>query len=90
MADREEVLQGIEDRQGELAMLGALDFEDEEPDFLPCPVCGGEGGLLGILGSRMHYRCRHCGADFSSVEPSAEMAPVPVPVRVFDPDETLF
>lgn len=89
MANREEVLLGIEDQQGELAMLGALDFEDEEPDFLPCPACGGEGGLLGTLGTRNHYRCRQCGAEYSSIVPSDEMVPVPVPVRVFDPDETL-
>jgi hypothetical protein len=33
-----------------------------------CPSCGGEGTLLGQLGKRIHYRCRSCGIDFSSVE----------------------
>lgn len=30
-----------------------------------CPRCGGPGVPLGALGSRMHYRCRNCGDDFS-------------------------
>jgi tRNA(Ile2) C34 agmatinyltransferase TiaS len=30
-----------------------------------CPVCPGNGVPLGALGTRMHYRCRDCGMDFS-------------------------
>lgn len=37
--------------------------EDEEP--VPCPACGGDGGLLGKLGSLSHYSCRNCGMQFS-------------------------
>jgi hypothetical protein len=30
-----------------------------------CPICGGMGMLLGILGLRQCWRCRDCGVDFS-------------------------
>jgi hypothetical protein len=34
-----------------------------------CPWCGGEEFVeLGQLGSRLHLRCRGCGADSSIVE----------------------
>lgn len=26
-----------------------------------CPMCGGEGALLGSLGPLLHLRCRQCG-----------------------------
>jgi len=41
------------------------DHGDEEGPA--CPVCeGGEGYLLGRLGSRVHFRCRDCGIEWSS------------------------
>ena len=33
-----------------------------------CPACGGEGNYLGRLGSRDWWRCRACGADFSTID----------------------
>jgi len=30
-----------------------------------CPICRGEGCLLGPLGPRTWFRCRQCGMDFS-------------------------
>ena len=30
--------------------------------------CAGEGHLLGVLGTKAHYRCRACGTDFSTEE----------------------
>ncbi len=43
------------------------EVSDEEAPT--CPTClTGYGILLGQLGLRLHYRCRHCGADFSQVE----------------------
>lgn len=30
-----------------------------------CPVCGGPGTLLGAMGTRLHFRCRDCGMDWS-------------------------
>lgn len=42
------------------------DEEDGPPAIaLPCPMCGGPGGLLGTLGDLRHYRCGSCGIDFS-------------------------
>jgi len=44
-------------------MVG-LDIETQvEPR--ECPICGGEAGLLGILGTRHHFTCRNCGMQFS-------------------------
>jgi len=34
-------------------------------DEATCPVCTGEGIELGWLGNRRHFRCRHCGMEFS-------------------------
>ncbi len=31
-----------------------------------CPVCGGEGFVLGALWRRFWWRCRDCGIDFST------------------------
>ena len=31
-----------------------------------CPVCGGEGYALGTLGCLDWWRCRHCGAEYST------------------------
>lgn len=42
-----------------------------------CPVCEGEGVVLGTLGRRIHYRCRHCGIDFSEeVDETNTLRPV--------------
>lgn len=30
-----------------------------------CPLCDGDGWLLGILGKLRWFRCRQCGVDFS-------------------------
>jgi tRNA(Ile2) C34 agmatinyltransferase TiaS len=38
---------------------------DEEPPA--CPRCGGEGGLLGLLGRLIHWCCRDCGTQFSTL-----------------------
>lgn len=39
-----------------------------------CPMCHGEAGLLGVLGSVAHLRCRDCGWQYSidaeDIEPS--------------------
>ncbi len=33
---------------------------------MSCPLCDSEELIfLGQLGNRLHYRCRHCGMDFS-------------------------
>ena len=32
-----------------------------------CPVCGGQAGVLGSLGNRVHYVCRDCGMQFSKI-----------------------
>lgn len=42
------------------------DCDPEDEGFASCPQCGGDGVLLGALGSRKHYRCRRCGWDFSA------------------------
>lgn len=36
--------------------------EDERP---LCPICFGDGGFIGILGSRTWFRCQSCGLEFS-------------------------
>lgn len=44
-----------------------------------CPMCTGQGVLLGSLGLRTWFRCRQCGWDFSRVRrprhPAAKAAP---------------
>lgn len=30
-----------------------------------CPACNGSAYELGMLGARLHFRCRHCGCEFS-------------------------
>lgn len=40
-----------------------------------CPMCDGEGVLLGQLGRLVHFRCRQCGMGFhTEVEPEDEDA----------------
>lgn len=33
-----------------------------------CPACSGDGAYLGQLGRRLHFRCIHCGINFSILE----------------------
>jgi DNA-directed RNA polymerase subunit RPC12/RpoP len=40
-------------------------LDDDEDEPVQCPVCPGEGVILGALGTRVHYRCRDCGMEFS-------------------------
>lgn len=40
-------------------------FFDDDEDVAFCPICDGEGVLLGTLGHLQHFRCRCCGAGFS-------------------------
>lgn len=35
---------------------------------MTCPMCDGPGVLLGQLGQRVHYRCRNCGMDYSTLD----------------------
>lgn len=42
--------------------------EKANGQLLICGLCGGDLQPLGQLGSMTHYRCRHCGADFSQKE----------------------
>ena len=32
--------------------------------MITCPVCGGVGGLRGVLGEVAHFTCRNCGLGF--------------------------
>ncbi len=41
------------------------DGSDQEPPC--CPLCGGEGGFLGLMGVLEWWRCRRCGIDFSTI-----------------------
>ena len=43
------------------------DNDEVDVDAAPaviCPMCGGIGWVLGVLGRMWHYRCRDCGGDF--------------------------
>lgn len=48
--------------------LGIMDFINKSEEAPECPACGGPGSHLGTLGTREHFRCRNCGADFSHKE----------------------
>jgi predicted RNA-binding Zn-ribbon protein involved in translation (DUF1610 family) len=50
---------------------GAWDDVDDDDTATSslCPVCGGEGALLGTLGHVTSYRCRDCGTVYQ--QPSA-------------------
>lgn len=41
------------------------DVDEDRLAAEACPVCGGEGQLMGILGRTGHYRCRDCGWTYS-------------------------
>jgi len=34
-----------------------------------CNLCGGELGVLGVLGNRLHLRCMSCGTDHNTTDP---------------------
>jgi hypothetical protein len=55
-----EVLEAMYDDR----LTAFVEDDDEEADNA-CSMCGGELTLLGTLGTRVHYRCRHCGFDGS-------------------------
>lgn len=31
-----------------------------------CPVCGGDGGFLGVMGTKANFRCRACGWTYQT------------------------
>jgi len=41
-----------------------------------CPLCEGEGNVLGTLGSLVWFRCQDCGIDYNVVR---DFAPVDLP-----------
>lgn len=36
--------------------------------MMHCPMCFGIPVLLGRFGHRLHFRCRHCGWQWSDVD----------------------
>lgn len=47
-------------------MIDRTEDIHDEPEAAPCPACGDERiSILGLLGRRMHVRCRACGLDRS-------------------------
>lgn len=45
---------------------GSINRETTMPDdFASCPQCAGTPMLLGVMGTRAHYRCRMCGWDWN-------------------------
>lgn len=52
-----------------IEQLGEDELEQHAEDFARCPVCSGDGNALGMLGRRLHLRCRQCGIDFSREVP---------------------
>jgi tRNA(Ile2) C34 agmatinyltransferase TiaS len=44
-----------------------------------CPMCGGEGEVLGALGSLCWFRCRDCGVEYH--EEAERRGPVAVAVK---------
>ena len=41
-----------------------------------CSACGGQGEILGVLGRRVHLRCRNCGIDFSYTASDDDVAEI--------------
>ena len=41
------------------------DVEEWHFDGTECPLCGGQGKILGKMCRRMWIRCRDCGHDYS-------------------------
>lgn len=48
---------------------------------MKCPMCPGKGGILGKLGNRTHYQCRHCGWQWSKTPKARATARTSVPFR---------
>lgn len=44
-----------------------IDQDDDEQAYF-CPACDGDLVSLGALGRLSWFRCRHCGAQFSTEE----------------------
>lgn len=42
------------------------ELEDYARQLAACPACNGDGSSLGVLGNLIHYRCRDCGAQYST------------------------
>ena len=51
------------------------ELESAAQEFCACPMCGGHGNSLGLLGALHHFRCRQCGADFSREVPVGSNRP---------------
>ena len=72
-----------DERYDRLEALGEWRFENGDPEVWDdeywdsvleaptCPLDGGQGVLLGTLGSLTHYRCRACGIGFSARKENA-------------------
>jgi hypothetical protein len=58
-----------------------------------CRACGGDLRVLGMLGSRAHYRCRSCGLDSSNLRELCQAHAIEEPCRWcevgVEPDEDL-
>lgn len=61
--DPEEILQTMIDAIDPDEELEEDDFDPDEPP--PCPACSGPLTVLGVLGQIKHFRCRHCGLEWS-------------------------
>lgn len=48
----------------------------EAESIVDCPWCEGEQMLIeasiGILGALAHFKCKHCGGEFSRTAPTEE------------------
>jgi hypothetical protein len=40
--------------------------DDDETEAVYCPMCAGEGRLMGGLGNLTYYRCIQCGWEFTA------------------------
>lgn len=57
--------------------------------LLQCPACNSETTpiFLGALGYSMHYRCRDCGAEFSTDTRTPDPPETEEDYRASDPDD---
>jgi len=70
--DTLKMLEGDEPLDFEVMVSGFDEDDDDEDEPAECPVCGGPGVILGTLGTRVHYRCRDCGMEFSHTDDDDE------------------